>query len=83
MDDVLTKLQNLIRSNFLDPELDVQRSTTAADVPGWDSLSHVRLLLSIEGKFNIKFAPLEANRLKTVGDLANLISKKLDHIDEQ
>jgi acyl carrier protein len=78
MVDVLTELQSVIRANFLDPHLDVGRGTTAADVPGWDSLSHVRLLLSIEEKFKIKFAPLEANRLKTVGDLADLISKKLE-----
>jgi acyl carrier protein len=49
---------------------------TAADVDGWDSLTHVRLMLSVERAFATKFTASEIGRLKTVGDLVELIARK-------
>jgi acyl carrier protein len=49
---------------------------TARDVEEWDSLAHVRLLLTIERKFQIKFSASEVGGLKTVGDLVLLIERK-------
>jgi acyl carrier protein len=77
MTDVLDKLAGIMRDVFIAPDLEVTRETTAADVPGWDSLAHVRLILTIEKCFAIKFAPLEARLLKDVGELSHLIEKKL------
>ena len=77
MTDVLNTLAGIMRDVFIVPDLEVTRETSAADVPGWDSLSHVRLLLTLESQFGIKFRPLEADRLKNVGDLADLIQSKL------
>jgi acyl carrier protein len=54
----------------LTPEL------TADQVDGWDSLAHVRLLLSVERKFQVKISPPEAARLKKVGDLLELLERK-------
>jgi acyl carrier protein len=51
----------------------ISRSSTANDVPGWDSLSHAILILNIESEFNIEL-PLEKTlELQNVGDLADLI----------
>jgi acyl carrier protein len=50
---------------------------TADDVDGWDSLAHVRLLLTVERKFGIKFNAIEAGKLKNVGELMQLIDSKL------
>jgi len=50
---------------------------TASEVDGWDSLAHVRLLLTVERKFGIKFNAIEAGKLKNVGELAELIESKL------
>jgi acyl carrier protein len=45
-------------------------------VDGWDSLAHIRLLLTIERKFQIKFSAPEVGGLQTVGDLVSLIERK-------
>jgi len=39
----------------LDPieEEQIERATTAADLDKWDSLSHLRLILELEGHFGI------------------------------
>ncbi len=51
-------------------------TTTAPEVPGWDSLAHVRILACIEADFGIQFRGLEVLRLRTVGDLQKLVDKK-------
>ncbi len=59
-----------------DDELILNRELTAKDVPGWDSLSHIRLLVTIERKLNIKFTLPEIRELKNVGELTDLIQVK-------
>jgi acyl carrier protein len=75
--ETLTQLENIIRDVFVAPNVTVEAATTADDVPGWDSLGHARLLLSIEKFFSIKFGPLEARRLRDVGELAALVNRKI------
>lgn len=60
--------------NLEDWELNEQ--TTASEVPGWDSLSHVNVILAVEKRFGIRFSNLEILRLKSVGDLQRLVDTK-------
>ena len=48
------------------------------DVDGWDSLSHVNLILAIETKFTITFSQKELLTFRNVGDLYKSIEKKLE-----
>ena len=54
----------------------MEESTTASEVPGWDSLSHVRVLAAVEREFSVRFRSLEVIRLKNVGDLQALVRRK-------
>lgn len=74
---ILALLEQTLRDVFFDPTIVIDGSSTAEDVDGWDSLSHVRLLVEIERRFAISIPPLEADRLANVGDLADLIHAKL------
>ena len=51
------------------------------DIPGWDSLTHINLMVATEKRFKIKFATAEISRLKdegqNVGTFLALIGKKL------
>lgn len=69
-------LGEVFRDFFDDDTLRLRAETTARDVDGWDSLAHIRLLLAIERKFQIKFSALEVGSLQTVGDLASLVERK-------
>jgi acyl carrier protein len=51
--------------------------TTADQVPGWDSLSHLNVILAVEKEFNIRFKPYELLKLKNIGELQRLIDQKL------
>jgi acyl carrier protein len=62
---------------FDDDSIQVFPEMTANDVDGWDSLSHVNLILAIETKFGLKFTRKELLKQKNVGDLIADINRKL------
>jgi acyl carrier protein len=57
-------------------DFEMTRTTTADSVPGWDSLSHVRIILAIEAEYRIRFSTLEILKMKQVGDLQELVDRK-------
>jgi acyl carrier protein len=54
----------------------IQDDTTAAMVPGWDSLSHARIIAAIEDAFGIRFKMREVMQVENVGKLQALIDGK-------
>lgn len=75
------ELKKIIKSELqLNDSINLNDSTTANDVPGWDSLKHINIITSVENNFNIKFKGLEILRIKNLGDLQQLIDKKLNNI---
>jgi acyl carrier protein len=75
-DPIITGLTAVFRDVFDDDELVLKPELTADDVDGWDSLAHIRLILTVQKKFGVKFSPIEMNRLKNVGDLIALTRHK-------
>jgi len=62
---------------FDDDSLVLKPEITADDVDGWDSLSHIRLVISVEKAFGLKFSASEVGKLKNVGEFVDLIKAKL------
>ncbi len=62
---------------FADPEITLTPETTANDVDGWDSMSHVNLIMAVENRFNIRFNQKEIMGFRNVGDLARCVEGKL------
>ncbi len=50
--------------------------TVASEVPGWDSLNHVRVISAVEDAFQVRFKTAEIVRLKNVGQLQALVDGK-------
>jgi len=71
------KLNAVFCEVFDEEDLVITPEMTANDVEGWDSLSHVNLIVAIESKFGIRFGQKELLSLKQVGDLLNCIEKKI------
>jgi len=57
-------------------EWELTEDTTAAQVPGWDSLSHVNVILAVEKRFGVRFKNIEVLKLKNVGDLQRLVNAR-------
>ena len=71
------RLKKAILEQLRLEDFDLRDETTADQVPGWDSLSHVAILTAVENEFGIRFSGLEVLRLKNVGALQALVDKKL------
>ncbi len=73
------QVQQVFRQVFQEPALVISSETTAADVPGWDSLTHMTLIAGLEEFFSIAFTFDEVSRFKNTGDMIRLIAKKTGH----
>ena len=59
-------------------DIQLAESMTASDVEGWDSMSHTRILYECELKWSIRLTLQELSSLKTIGDLLNVLHKKIN-----
>ncbi|HXV22124.1 MAG TPA: acyl carrier protein [Desulfuromonadales bacterium] len=73
---LLDKLNKIFCEVFDDDDINIAPEMTANDIDGWDSLSHVNLIVAIEIKFNIRFSQKELLTFKNVGDLLRSIQNK-------
>jgi len=78
MDDsqIYVKLTQVFQDVFDDDSIEVTPNLSAKDVDGWDSLTHIRMLLTVEKAFKVKFTTSEIGKLANVGDLAALIKTR-------
>lgn len=73
---ILERITAVFREVLDAPGLELAPSTTAADVPGWDSLAHVDLIYGVEQAFGVRFTTREVVSLANVGALAELVRRK-------
>jgi acyl carrier protein len=76
-DQIQLELTGIFRTVFDDPSLALRDDMTAAEVEGWDSLTHITLIVAIERAFRIKLTLAEIQRLNYVGELIKLIRQKV------
>lgn len=76
-EEIIEKLKQVLVSLLKHDNFEMRDDLTAADVDGWDSLTHMSIITEIEEIFNIKFKLRELNKLKNMGTLIDLIQSKL------
>jgi acyl carrier protein len=74
--EVLARLQTIFDNVFLEP-VSLTPALTAKEVPEWDSLTHISLLVSVEKEFSIRFRVGEVENTRNVGEFADLILKRM------
>jgi acyl carrier protein len=74
--EVLSKLQEIFDDVFLDPVI-LTPALSAKDVPEWDSLLHISLMVAVEKAFGIRFRVGEVEGTHNVGEFADLILKRV------
>jgi acyl carrier protein len=76
MEKVLSELENIFRDILDEDSLNLTRETTANDVDGWDSLTHIQLIVAIEKKYKVKFSSKEILSWNNVGELLDSLQAK-------
>ena len=74
--EIVSRLTPIFRDVFDNDALVVSEGMTAADVPTWDSLSNINMIIAVERAFGVKFSIKDVRNLKNVGELLELIKRK-------
>jgi acyl carrier protein len=75
--EIHERLTEVFRDVFDDPALEISDSTTARDVEGWDSLTHINLIVATEKALGVSFTTKQVKALANVGDFIQLIASRL------
>ena len=70
-------LTEIFRDVFMRDDMEISPGLSARDVEDWDSFKQIEIMVSVEERFGIKLHTREIDRLKTVGDLAQVIASKV------
>ena len=75
--DILQIVQSLVLAQLEDGSIPIEEATSINDVPDWDSIAHVQIVVAVENAFVILFEPDEYMDFNTVGEMIDVISRKL------
>lgn len=73
---IYARLAEIFEDVFDEDSIRLSPGLSAKNVDGWDSLTHIRLILTVEKAFKIKFSTSEIGKLENVGDLVALIQAR-------
>lgn len=72
-----SRLADLAADVFEQPSAQFIDKLKASDVPLWDSLNHVKLLVSIEEEFGLRFGNADLHDPQHWGEFVDMIAAKL------
>jgi len=75
--DIEDGLTGIFRATFDNDTLQLSARTTERDIPGWDSVKMVKLILATEERFAIRMRAREIDALKCFGDWVRLVQSKV------
>ena len=74
--EIVEKLQSILISVLKLDSVIINDDLSAANVDGWDSLTHMVIITEIEKRFEVQFKIRELNKLTNMGNLIALIASK-------
>jgi acyl carrier protein len=75
--EILEKVSGIIQDIIGDYDIVLTPESSAEDVPEWDSMNHINIVVGIELAFGIKFHMAELEEAKNIGGLIELIKAQL------
>ena len=70
------RLEDVFRAVFNDDTIVLTDATTAAEVPGWDSVEHINLMFSLEDEFGVQFMGNELAEFENIGALKRFLEQR-------
>ncbi|MEG0338374.1 MAG: acyl carrier protein [Oscillospiraceae bacterium] len=74
--EIFAQLNEVFRDIFDNENITVADTTEAKDIKGWDSLTHINLIVAVEDCFDIKFGMGDVVTMKNVGEMADIIERE-------
>ncbi len=76
-DAIYAKLNEVFNAFFKSSSISLNAASTTADVPQWDSMNHVQVILKVEESFGVRFKHAEIAGFENVGDMVEAIKRRL------
>lgn len=71
------KIEEIVATCVNHHDFTMTEATKPDEIVGWDSLSNAMILTAIEQEFGVKFKFSDMIAWRTIGELADIIIKKL------
>lgn len=75
---IFARLTHIFQEVFDDNSIIPHPEMTADQVPAWDSLSNIRLVVAVEEEFGIQFSTGEVAGLSNVGEFVSVIQQRVN-----
>ncbi len=70
------RLEKVVRAVFSIEQDTVDENWTSDDIPDWDSVGHLNLIMGVEKEFNVKIEIEEMFEIEKLADIVTLLKKK-------
>lgn len=77
--DFIDRLRKVFVETLDNPDFGMESEAKVGDVEGWDSFSHINLMLGIESEFGIEFDSDEIGSLRSVGQIREALLQRLEN----
>lgn len=57
---------------------DVEMDTAIGDLPGWDSLNHIKIITELQNEYGVKYSQNDLAELEDVSDLVALTNEMIE-----
>jgi len=71
--DTSKRVEKIIQQTF-NTSVEIKEHFTPHDVPGWNSLGHLNLILELEREFGIRFSDEDMLQLDSVASINRILS---------
>lgn len=75
--EIIQKIESIVAASLNHHDFVMTEETKPEEITGWDSMANAMILTAIEQEFGIKFKFADMLAWKTVGELAEIVMKKL------
>ncbi len=78
MSFTIDDLTRIARESIGDPRLVLGEQMSAADVPGWDSLNHTIITMTIGAEYGVELRPKRLGEARTFSELVAMVNMEID-----
>lgn len=70
------RLEKIIREVFPIEQDDIDENWTSDDIPDWDSVGHLNLIMEVEKEFGVTFEVEDMFEIEKLGDITTILQNK-------
>jgi len=76
--ELLKRVQRVFEEVFLDDSGRITEETQLSDIPEWDSMVHVTLVMALEREFDVRFNAKDASQAVAIRPILDILTPKLE-----